>query len=604
MRISINSISKRLFFSFGILVFNIVVVTFLALFFLWRTSTINKIGHRIDNQRILIINLIKTDLDFLRFETVNAQYFQTGKSQYLFERDSLFHVIRNENISLYNEMLSNNFLIEYQFHQIDSTLQDYSSTFQLVTHKINERGFKDFGLEGTMRDYAHELENRGSQISLSDLLTLRRHEKDFLLRKEDRYIEKFNALADHLITQLFLGKFYASAETVSNYKSCFNSLVQLNYDIGVTPTSGLLGVLNNQERATSAELQRLTDLSNTRKEEIIQESAILFASISIALIIISLILTYFTSTRLARPIKKLSQSMGKFIVNEGLNEKELENSAATDEISNLSQSFIKLSRKLKTQFNEILQQNTELKKLNAELDRFIYSAAHDLKSPLASLDGLVKLAEKEINSPDHVHYFHMMSSTVRKLDGFIRDITDYAKNKRQQLKIEKIDLEAVVQDILDSMRFLPHANKLNVTINIEGQDFFTDKTRLEIILKNLLSNSFRYMDYTKTYSFIRIEGVISESNLRIKIADNGIGIDKPHISKIFDMFYRAVEHSQGTGIGLFLVKESVKMLHGKISVKSNLGEWTVFYLNIPNFKLGNVNTPESEAVILEENMID
>jgi signal transduction histidine kinase len=66
------------------------------------------------------------------------------------------------------------------------------------------------------------------------------------------------------------------------------------------------------------------------------------------------------------------------------------------------------------------------------------------------------------------------------------------------------------------------------------------------------------------------------------------------------MFYRAVEHSKGTGIGLFLVKESVKMLRGKISVKSNLGEWTVFYLNLPNLKQGNVNTPESEAVILDE----
>ena len=66
------------------------------------------------------------------------------------------------------------------------------------------------------------------------------------------------------------------------------------------------------------------------------------------------------------------------------------------------------------------------------------------------------------------------------------------------------------------------------------------------------------------------------------------------------MFYRAVEHSKGAGIGLFLVKESVKMLRGRISVKSSLGEWTIFYLNIPNFKHGNVNMPESEAVVLEE----
>ena len=84
------------------------------------------------------------------------------------------------------------------------------------------------------------------------------------------------------------------------------------------------------------------------------------------------------------------------------------------------------------------------------------------------------------------------------------------------------------------------------------------------------------------------------------MADNGIGIARQHIRKVFDMFYRAVEHSKGTGIGLFLVKESVKMLRGRISVKSSLGEWTVFYLNLPNLRQGNVNTPESEAVILDE----
>jgi signal transduction histidine kinase len=108
------------------------------------------------------------------------------------------------------------------------------------------------------------------------------------------------------------------------------------------------------------------------------------------------------------------------------------------------------------------------------------------------------------------------------------------------------------------------------------------------------------MDFTKSDPFIKIEGMVYENHLRLTVTDNGIGIGKQHLHKIFDMFYRAVEHSKGTGIGLFLVKESVKMLHGKISVKSSLGEWTVFYLNLPNFKQGNVSIPESEAVIAEE----
>jgi signal transduction histidine kinase len=287
-------------------------------------------------------------------------------------------------------------------------------------------------------------------------------------------------------------------------------------------------------------------------------------------------------------------------VNEGLNETDLQSALDTNEISNLSQAFIKLSRKLKNQFGEIQQQNRELKKLNEELDRFIYSAAHDLKSPLASMDGLIRLAEREINSPGHAHYFQMMSSSVHKLDGFIRDITDYAKNKRQHLKIEKIDLERLVFDILDSVRFLPHADLLRAQVSVTGVEFYTDRARLEIVLKNLISNSYRYMDFGKQEPYLKIEGVVGEKELRINVIDNGIGIGKGHLPRIFDMFYRAVEHSQGTGIGLFLVKESVKMLRGRISVKSNLGEWTLFHLVLPNLKDGNLNVPESEVYMLEE----
>ncbi|NJM25481.1 MAG: HAMP domain-containing histidine kinase [Bacteroidia bacterium] len=192
-----------------------------------------------------------------------------------------------------------------------------------------------------------------------------------------------------------------------------------------------------------------------------------------------------------------------------------------------------------------------------------------------------------------------MTHSLRKLESFIKDITDYAKNKRQQLKIEKIGVEQMFVETLDGLRFLPHFDRVTVQLEVSGTSLYTDRTRLEIILKNLLSNAYRYMDYSKTQSTIKIEAKVNDDYGRIKITDNGIGIDSRHVPKIFNMFYRAVEHSQGTGIGLFLVKESVKMLRGKISVKSSLGEWTVFYFTVPNLRKGLENIPESEAVIVD-----
>ncbi len=593
----LNSISKRIFFTLGILVFNIGIIALLSLVFLMKTRAVGSIGHHIDSQRILTIKLIKTDLDILRFESVNQQFYETGRSDMVSERDSLWNLIQARNTELRLEMEDNEFLIDYQFHQIDSLLSDYSETFRQLLRKINERGFKDYGQEGIMRNFAHQLETT-NVIPPTLYLTLRRHEKDFLLRKESRYVDEFNELSDQVQSGI---KTMSQSEVIllNNYRNAFNKLADLNYEIGLTPGDGLLGSLSTKSGAISRHLEELTKLSTSRIEQFTQRSMVVFSITSIITVALSILLTFYTSARLARPIKKLSATMGKFMVNEGFNEDELKSDEETNEIANLSQAFVKLSRKLKMQFAEIQSQNRELKKLNEELDRFIYSAAHDLKSPLASMEGLVILAEKEINKPEHAHYFRMMTSSLRKLESFIKDITDYAKNKRQQLTIEQIGIEEQISEIIDSLKFLPDASRVNTSIQVKSSvEFHSDKTRFGIIMKNLISNSFRYLDKTKSENYVVIEAQVSEQQLTLKITDNGIGIEEKHLPRIYDMFYRAVEHSQGTGIGLFLVRETVRMLRGKIAVKSKLGEWTIFYLTIPNLK-GNIAVIESEETPIE-----
>jgi signal transduction histidine kinase len=579
----LNSISKRIFFTLGILVFNIALIALLSLVFLWKTRSVASIGQTIDGQRILIIKLIKTDLDILRFESVNTQFYETGQSSMLNERDSLWNLIRIRNNRLREDMESNEFLIDFQFDQIDSLLTDYSQTFRLLLSKIVERGYKDHGQEGRMRSFAHQLENTHA-IPVAEYLTLRRHEKDFLLRKEILYVDEFNELSD-LIQNGPTILTRSEIVLLNNYRNAFNKLADLNYEIGLTPGDGLHGQLNGKAVAISVHLEKLTQLSAERIEAYTSRSMMLFSITSLITVGLSILLTFYTSARLARPIKKLSLTMGKFMINEGLDEYDLRSDEETNEISNLSQAFVKLSKKLKTQFAEIQSQNIELKKLNEELDRFIYSAAHDLKSPLASMEGLVILAEREIDNPQYAHYFRMMIASLRKLESFIGDITDYARNKRQLVKIQVVRLQPLIMEICDSLRFLPDANRIRVSIDVKGDaDFHSDPTRLGIILKNLISNSFRYLDLVKSESWVVIEAQVTDAQLVLKLTDNGIGIEEKHLPRIYDMFYRAVEYSQGTGIGLFLVRETVRMLRGKIAVKSRLGEWTIFYLTLPNLK--------------------
>jgi signal transduction histidine kinase len=600
---NINTIGKRLFLSFSILAVNVILISGLSYHFISRNKGIYELTKRIEDERTQIVRLLKLDLDFLRFETINQEFYKTRQSSVLDERDSLYSIILHEAILLNNIMFDYNLGMRVHFDTINQTLKNYNHTFQQIKEKITYRGFKDYGMEGRMRQFAHELEKHSSEINTIDVLMLRRHEKDYFLRKESLYKTKFNTLADSLVLRLHSENSFV-VHLLTSYQDNFNQLATLDEEIGLLPTQGLMGDMNRLTNELSAQLTTLADITDQRADEVLRQSLLTYLTIGAGAIFLSFLLTYVTALRLTRPIKKLSNAISKFMVNQGLNEDELRESTGTNEISNLSNAYIKLTRKLKAQFDEIQRKsnllenrNTELQKLNEELDRFIYSSAHDLKSPLASMAGLVHLAKREMNVPEHGHYFERMQTSIEKMEGFIRDITDYAKNKRQKIKAERINLHAVFQDIFQSFQFIPLADKIQKNITISSGEFYTDRTRLEIILKNLISNAIRYADLEKENSFITLEVNHHSAYTIIKVTDNGIGIGEEHLYKIFDMFYRASHHAKGSGIGLFLVRESVKMLRGTIAVESELGKGSTFVLTLPTLHQVNVDQlPESEAV--------
>lgn len=229
--------------------------------------------------------------------------------------------------------------------------------------------------------------------------------------------------------------------------------------------------------------------------------------------------------------------------------------------------------------------NAELRKLNEELDRFVYSASHDLRAPLSSVLGLAEIARLEPTMEGKNECLKMIDTSVKKLDGFISDIIDYSRNQRVELQSDKVDIKLEVNEVFKDLRYLDkdkHIEKL-----IENQDdrhFMTDGRRLRVILKNLISNSIRYRDFEKKVPFIKVEILYKANNAVIIVSDNGIGIDDEHINSIFKMFYRADEGSKGSGLGLYIVKETIDKLEGTIEVSSIPLKGTTFTITIPSLK--------------------
>lgn len=238
--------------------------------------------------------------------------------------------------------------------------------------------------------------------------------------------------------------------------------------------------------------------------------------------------------------------------------------------------------KIKRAEFQIKRQLEELQKTNHELDHFVYSVSHDLRSPLASILGLLNVAEMENPNPAFGNYFTMIRSSAIQMDGFIKDILDYSRNARMELHAEKIDFETLFVETQENFRMIKGADRIKIETQIPIDfEFYSDKARLGIILNNLMSNAIKYQDYHKPISQVNISVRQAYQGVLLKFQDNGIGVEPKHLDKIFNMFYRASENSKGSGLGLYIAQQTVTKLGGTISVKSVFGEFTEFEIVIP-----------------------
>ncbi len=232
-------------------------------------------------------------------------------------------------------------------------------------------------------------------------------------------------------------------------------------------------------------------------------------------------------------------------------------------------------------------QNEELSKINKEMDSLVYNVSHNIRSPLMSVLGLVELLQSEgsdINLREHL--LSLMRISISKLDDTLREILDYSKNSRGEINITNIDLNSLLLGYFENLKFMAGSSEITKKVNIKSAvTFYSDAYRLNIIFGNLISNSIKYRDFEKNNPFINIEVEITEEIASITFQDNGIGISDKALNKVFDMFYRATDKSEGSGLGLYIVREAVDKLGGTISLDSKFGIGTTLKIEIPNCKL-------------------
>lgn len=223
----------------------------------------------------------------------------------------------------------------------------------------------------------------------------------------------------------------------------------------------------------------------------------------------------------------------------------------------------------------------ELERTNDELNRFVYSTSHDLRSPLASVMGVLNLAKMEGSVTDPNGYMGMIESCINKMDFFIIKVIEYYKSVRVDDAAESVDIEKLAWESIELCRMQNPAIVFDVKVK-QQKEFRSDAFRLSVILNNLISNAVKYQRPDELNPSVKLLVDIDDKEASIMIEDNGVGIIEDHVNNVFKMFFRSNFTVTGLGIGLYIVKEALTRIGGEISVESTYGEGTSFRLRIPN----------------------
>ncbi len=233
---------------------------------------------------------------------------------------------------------------------------------------------------------------------------------------------------------------------------------------------------------------------------------------------------------------------------------------------------------------QLLQNNEKLRRLNADLDSFVYTASHDLKLPVANMEGLINVLAERIDSSDEIvsEVVSMLQESVGQFKDTIHQLLEIIKiQKEGKEEAELIDCEEVLEEIKNSIRELIESNHAVINTDFKSCHLVKlSRQGLKSILYNLITNAIKYQDPQRT-PVIDIHLHHDGGDTCLTVKDNGLGISEENKAKIFTMFKRLHNHVEGTGIGLFIVKNIVDKYNGTIEVESTVGEGTTFTLCFP-----------------------
>ncbi|MEM1336162.1 MAG: HAMP domain-containing sensor histidine kinase [Bacteroidota bacterium] len=540
--------------------------------------------------------LIDADIKIDSFYQYGTTYTQKEYEKLVASATSVLHGIQVSSTT-------KDKIIERRLQNINSSLEQLKIHVDTVLQLQRKRGFKDFGLEGTMRQNIHRLEQDKKGISLAENLMLRRREKDFFLRNDPHYAALLNKEADSLLKRMVTDEAANSGSIaiLKEYKTSFNTMVALENRIR-NQSSGLIQEIKTINYQLDHEVNKLYETVNINLQLLINR---LRSYIILFFCITALFATFFTlafSWHLSKPIQQLIDDMDDAADNNFKGNFEVKTSINVREINQLAHTYNSLAEKIRRQISDLNTKNDELNHLNEKLkesehelqeasgikDKFFSIISHDLRGHTGNVLSLAQILNEDsaLSGKEKAVFTQYLMDASRKLQLLLDNLLNWAKTQMNDHTLSKkaFNLVSLIEENI--VLVADNAARKGVVLALlptEVSNAYADKNMVDFIIRNLISNALKF---TKKGDRITLE-VREENNfLEIRVKDTGVGMTEKQITQLLlsdkeNSSTKGTQNEIGTGLGFAICKDFIQRNGGAVQITSKKGKGSTFTFTLP-----------------------
>lgn len=569
----------------------------LVFFFFSSKEKISKDFEKVHALEVLILENEQLQSQFFYYEIFNSAFFESGESEFFDESQQTVKEIHQtlEFLGLKYQSLSDPYL-----KAVGGSLEMSNDIFSEMKAVLLERGFKDWGVVGRMRDSAHQLENV-EYFDKAKLLMLRRHEKDFIIRNDPNYVKLFQEKLKRYVSEIQTEQNWSqeqktyTTQILKNYGRAFFDLVSVDRKLGIKDPNleqGLMWELSIVNEDLMNQYRELYSESQSRKRLLVSRLVVIFMSLIILLFAIASYVLFYTQRNINSPVSRLNSYLNTLVDSKFQTPKNPEIPSQNKLIQNLIGNVAILKLEIQQTFRALQSEKEKAEEADRLKTAFLANMSHDIRTPMNAIIGFSNiLSERKCSREEEDEYLQYIRNCGGELLNLIDDIIDVAKIESDSLKIKEspCDIHETLKELYEGIRQRRDVERPRLTIrsNFENSAqpliIETDKNRFRQIVNNLLSNAFKFTNsgYIELgYSIDR-----TSDNLVFYVEDTGIGIPEDKQTVIFERFGQAdsshATHHGGTGLGLAISKKLVEILGGKLWLKSVPGEGSTFYFTLP-----------------------